>query len=185
MCSWNIIYAFIQSTREKFYCLLFYNWHSPWGDLPWQVRSTLIPHYVNIYNSHNTQLTCWFLRREENWRTWRKTIVARERTTHQTNSTHIWCPSLGLNNRTLQIWWIYSSYTMLFTDIIICHRISPLSYIFSVYTRAFLGEQSVYTKKVQVRSGTLQDILVMRIHLHDYFIPWHKNYSQWAENKQK
>ena len=34
-----------------------------------------------------TQLTCWFLWREENQRTWRKTLVARERTTHQTNST--------------------------------------------------------------------------------------------------
>jgi hypothetical protein len=56
--------------------------------IPWQVRSTLIPHYVVVYNSHNTQHTCWFLRREENRRTRRKTLVARERTTHQTNSTH-------------------------------------------------------------------------------------------------
>jgi hypothetical protein len=47
------------------------------------------PYYIQ-YLQHTT-LHVDFLRREENWRTRRKTLMARERTTHQTNSTHI-CP---------------------------------------------------------------------------------------------
>ena len=56
-----------------------------------------------IFWTHNSQLTCWFLWREENRR---KTLVAQERTTHQTNSTHIQSyPSQGSNwDRSVERW---------------------------------------------------------------------------------
>jgi len=90
-------------------------------------------HYPYIYYFALIFAYCWFLVREETRKTRRKTLVAWERTTLETNSVHVW-------PRLIQGYWHSHDVIKIriYTELcIILNKSSPLSHSISRFTYPF------------------------------------------------